>query len=77
MPCLVIERPEKFGGTLTVKSYEDLRELYLAKKIHPLDLKVSVGIAIDSLIAPVRAHFETNKKARALAEQVRSFDVTR
>ena len=77
MSSLAIERPEKFGGNLTIKNYGELRDLYVAKKIHPLDLKMAIGKAINTLLEPVREHFATNKKARTLAEHVASFDVTR
>ncbi len=74
---IVIERPEKFGGNLEVGSYDELRKLYAAKKIHPLDLKVTVAKYIDELLVPVREHFSKDKKAKALREKVLSFAVTR
>ena len=77
LPELVLLRPEKFGGNLTVTSYAELRDLYLEKKIHPLDLKMSIAHAIDVLISPVREHFTTDKKAKALHEAVKSYAVTR
>ncbi|HDN75753.1 MAG TPA: tyrosine--tRNA ligase, partial [Acidilobales archaeon] len=39
----VIERPSKYGGTLTVWSYDELEKLYTEGKIHPLDLKNAVA----------------------------------
>lgn len=72
-----IERPAKFGGDLVIESYNQLRELYLAKQIHPLDLKNTIAKYIDELLQPVREHFEKNKKAKALQEKVLSFKVTR
>lgn len=70
---VIIERAEKFGGNITVKSYDELRRLFITKKIHPLDLKNAAANYIDQLIAPVRRHFEANKKAKALQEKVKSF----
>ncbi|MFA5992949.1 MAG: tyrosine--tRNA ligase [Candidatus Pacearchaeota archaeon] len=70
---LVIERPQKFGGDITVNSYDELKDLFIEKKIHPLDLKNTVAKYIDELIQPVRKHFETNKKAKELYEKVKSF----
>jgi tyrosyl-tRNA synthetase len=72
-----IERPEKFGGNLTIKSYNELNGLFIDKKIHPMDLKNAVAEHIDLLVAPVREHFEKNKKAKALKEKVLSFQITR
>jgi len=40
-------------------------------------LKSGVSDHINKLIEPVRDHFDKNKKARDLLEQVKSFEVTR
>tara|TARA_Y100000310_G_scaffold202483_1_gene202682 strand:- start:16665 stop:17741 length:1077 start_codon:yes stop_codon:yes gene_type:complete len=72
-----IKRPEKFGGDLTIKNYEELKELYTKKKLHPMDLKKAIATYIDKALEPVRKHFRTNKKAKVLQEQVLKLDVTR
>ena len=74
---LKIERPEKWGGNLEFKSYKELEEAFVAKKLHPMDLKTGVSAKLNELIEPVRKHFETNKKAKELLEKVKSFQVTR
>jgi tyrosyl-tRNA synthetase len=74
---LKIERPEKWGGNLEFKSYKELEEAFADKKLHPMDLKTAVAVKINELIEPVRKHFETNKKAKELLEQVKSFQVTK
>ena len=74
---ITIERPEKFGGNLVIKNYEELRDKFVKKEVHPLDLKNCVAKYINELIEPVRNHFKTNKKAKALYEKVKSFEVTR
>ena len=74
---MTIVRPEKFGGNLTVTSYEDLENKFAAKEIHPQDLKVSVASELDKLLQPVREHFEKNEEAKKLLERVISFQVTR
>jgi tyrosyl-tRNA synthetase len=73
----VIERPEKFGGTLSYFNYKDLEKDYLAKNIHPMDLKTAAAKYIDQLLEPVRHHFKKNAKAKALLKKVESFEVTR
>lgn len=73
---LKIERPAKFGGDLTIKSYDELEEIYGKGKLFPLDLKNSVAEHIDKIIAPVRKHFEKGK-ANELLKKVKSFDITR
>jgi len=74
---LKIERPEKWGGNLEFKSYKELEAAFVEKKLHPMDLKTAVAIRINELIEPVRKHFETNKKAKELLEQVKSYQITR
>ncbi len=74
---IIVKRPDKFGGNLKVKSYEELEKLYVDKKIHPLDLKNTIAEYVDKLIDPIRKHFETNKKAKELLSKVRSFEVKR
>ena len=59
------------------KSYQELEKSYGAGELHPLDLKKAVGNYVDKLVEPVRKHFENDKKARDLLEQVQSFQVTR
>ena len=74
---ITLERPSKFGGTITLGGYEELRDLFVEKKIHPQDLKNTIAKYIDNLLEPVRAHFEKNAKAKKLSEQVRKFEITR
>jgi len=72
-----IERPAKFGGDVEYKSYNELEDDYVNAKLHPMDLKTATAGYIDKLIEPTRTHFDKNKKAHDLFEQVQSFKVTR
>ena len=72
-----IERPEKFGGNISFKSYGELEISFAEKKVHPMDLKAVLIKYLDQLIEPVRRHFEENLDAKKLLEQVKSFQVTR
>ncbi len=74
---MTIERPEKWGGNIIVKNYEELEQRYAAKEIHPQDLKMTVAKLLDQLLQPVREHFEKNPEAKALLETVKSYNVTR
>jgi len=58
---LVLERPEKFGGNLTYKNYEQLESDYKAKKLHPADLKSGVASEINKLLVPVQKHLKTKQ----------------
>ena len=76
-PKMTIERPAKFGGTIVVRSFDELENLFARKQIHPQDLKRAVGRLLNELVEPVRNHFQTDKEAKALLEQVKSFEITR
>lgn len=73
----VVERPEKWGGTLRFKTYVELEAAFAEKKLHPMDLKNTVVILIDKLLQPVRKHFEDNEEAKKLLETVKSYQITR
>jgi tyrosyl-tRNA synthetase len=53
-----IERPEKFGGTVEFKSYEDMEEVYTSGKLHPLDLKNAVSEYLERIIEPIRKNWK-------------------
>ncbi|MEO6728292.1 MAG: tyrosine--tRNA ligase [Candidatus Dojkabacteria bacterium] len=72
-----VTREEKFGGNVEYGSYAELEADYKEKKLFPLDLKVAVIAYLDELLKPVRAHFENDSKAKAILEEVKSFQVTR
>jgi len=72
-----VERPAKYGGPVTYYSYEEVERDFREGKLHPLDLKLATAEYLDKLIAPIREHFEKNKRARELYELVKSFEVTR
>ncbi|BEP17039.1 tyrosine--tRNA ligase [Pyrofollis japonicus] len=74
---LVIERPEKYGGTLIVNSYSELEQLYREGKIHPLDLKKATAKALADLLKPIRDYFEKNVEARKLLEELKKATITR
>ncbi|MFH0961504.1 MAG: tyrosine--tRNA ligase [archaeon] len=74
---LKIERPEKYGGNLEIASYPELESLFAGGKLSPVDLKGAVADHLDKLVSPVREHFEKDKHAKELKEQVESFQVTR
>ncbi len=74
---LVVERPEKYGGTIVYTSYEELERDYVAGKLHPLDLKKATARALSELLEPVREYFEKNKEARELLELLSKTTITR
>jgi tyrosyl-tRNA synthetase len=54
----VIERPTKYGGSITYTRYKDIEYDFITKKIHPMDLKNSTATYINKIIEPIRKHFE-------------------
>ena len=53
----LVERPEKFGGNLIYKNYEEIEKDYIAKKLHPMDLKAALAKEINKLLEPIRKKF--------------------
>jgi len=68
-----IKRPEKFGGNVSFNNYEDLEKAFVAKEVHPMDLKSATAKYIDEFLEPIREHFKKNTKAKKLLERVNSF----
>ena len=50
----IIKRPEKWGGNLSYKNYEELEKDFSAKQLHPMDLKQAVAEEINKLLEPIR-----------------------
>ncbi|ORX44149.1 tyrosyl-tRNA synthetase [Piromyces finnis] len=61
-----ITRPEKFGGNTLYETYEDLEKAFVAKEIHPGDLKMSAANALNALLEPIRKEFEDPEKLELL-----------
>ncbi|KAJ7916571.1 tyrosine tRNA ligase [Mycena leptocephala] len=59
-----IERDEKFGGSTHYQSYEELRNDFAEKKLHPKDLKTAVANAINRLLDPIRQAFAEDEEAQ-------------
>jgi len=74
---LIIKRPEKYGGTLEVQSFNELEKLYREGKIHPLDLKNAVADALIEYLEPVRSYFMRNIEAKRLLEDMLKMTITR
>lgn len=65
---LVIKRPEKFGGDATYSSYNDLEKDYLAKRLHPMDLKAAIAEWLIETLESARKYFADPKRKAALDE---------
>lgn len=52
-----VERPSKYGGSVTYWRYEELEKDYVDGKIHPLDLKNSVAdYLVRKIVGPIRSY---------------------
>ncbi len=49
-----VERPEKFGGNVSYSNYNQLETDFVEKKLHPGDLKQTVGNYLVQIISPIR-----------------------
>lgn len=50
----IIERPSKYGGSVSYISYAEIKKDYEQNKIHPKDLKVATAKYLNEIISPVR-----------------------
>ena len=60
--------------------YGDIESLikdYENGLLHPGDLKPALTRALNSILEPVRKHFQTDKRAADLLKRVKAFKVTR
>ena len=49
-----VERPGKFGGNVSYSSYQELESDFGGKKLHPGDLKQTVGDYLVKIVSPIR-----------------------
>ncbi len=59
---LKIERPEKYGGTLEFDDYNSLESTFVAKKLHPADLKNAVATSLVKIMEPITKAFSGKKE---------------
>jgi len=55
----------------------ELETDYLTGKLSPSGIKPALAAALNSILQPVRDHFEKNGEAKKLLQEVRSFKITR
>ena len=57
-----VERPEKFGGNISYADYNQLEKDFAEKKLHPGDLKQTVGNYLVKVVSPIREKLNLNKE---------------
>ncbi len=60
---LLIKRPEKWGGDLTIEDYEQLRVIFGKKQLHPADLKKAVATELVDILGTFRDYFKNEPEA--------------
>ncbi len=53
-----VKRPEKYGGDVSFSDYSELKTAFGAGKLHPADLKKTVGGYLVDILAPIRKRFD-------------------
>ncbi|GBC74436.1 hypothetical protein HRbin05_00476 [archaeon HR05] len=65
-----VERPAKYGGSITFASYKELEEAYASRRLHALDLKNAVALYLNKIVEPVREYLKNRKEImEVLAKQ--------
>ncbi len=67
---LTVERPSKYGGTITIENYPELEKIYREGKLHPLDLKKATAKSLSSLLEPVRKYFTSSRQKMKILEEL-------
>ncbi|MCD6464521.1 tyrosine--tRNA ligase [Candidatus Woesearchaeota archaeon] len=63
---LIVERPAKYGGTVTYESFKDLEKDFASKQLHPADLKSALSKEINELLKPLRTAVNNSRFASVL-----------
>jgi tyrosyl-tRNA synthetase len=74
---LVINRSKNYGGPIEVNSFEELAQMYIKNKLHPLDLKNATSKALGDILKPIRKYFKKNKGATKTLNEMKRITVTR
>ena len=64
-----VARPEKFGGNISYTDYNQLETDFAEKKLHPGDLKQTVGNYLIKIISPIREKLNLSKELRETIEK--------
>jgi len=75
--AFTVERPSKFGGTVTFGSYAALEKAYRSGALHPQDLKNAVAKELAKILQPIRQYFENDNGARECLKTVEEAQISR
>ena len=60
-----VVRPERFGGSLHYKTYQEIKDDFSKKELHPKDLKNAVADAIIGLLSPIQDAYKNDPEWQA------------
>jgi tyrosyl-tRNA synthetase len=63
-----VSRDGKYGGPMHFSTYDELREAFEKRDVHPKDLKGAVADALIGLLTPIRKWFEESKEWQEVTE---------
>ena len=64
-----VERPEKFGGNVSYTDYNQLKTDFAKKKLHPGDLKQTVGNYLIKIISPIREKLNLSEELHEIIQK--------
>jgi len=64
-----VERPEKFGGNISYTDYNQLETDFAEKKLHPGDLKQTVGNYLVKIISPIREKLNLSEELHEIIQK--------
>jgi len=67
---LFIKRPEKWGGNLTIKSWQEFVDIYSKGAVHPADVKEAFAEYLIAFLEPARKYLGSQKQVLELQKQI-------
>ena len=64
-----VERPEKFGGNISYSNFSELTKDFSEGKLHPGDLKQTIGNYMVKIISPIREKLHLNDELLSLVKK--------
>ena len=58
----VIERPEKYGGKISFKTYDDVEKAFASKELSSIDLKGGISSLLIEFLAPLQETLNENRE---------------
>jgi len=66
----IIERPEKFGGTIVYNSFEELKKDFKEGKLHPLDLKNALTDYLIEFLKPLYKKYKEHELVKEIKNKI-------